>query len=32
MPRVHGDGAELHVSEVDAIVENDADLRALTDG
>jgi hypothetical protein len=21
MPRVHGDGAELHVSEVDAIVE-----------
>jgi itaconate CoA-transferase len=32
MPRVHGDGAELHVSEVDAIVENDADLRAMTDG
>jgi itaconate CoA-transferase len=29
MPRVHGDGAELHVSEVDAIVENHVPLLEL---
>jgi itaconate CoA-transferase len=29
MPRVHGDGAELHVSEVDAIVEHDVPLLEL---
>ena len=29
MPRVHGDGAELHVSEVDAIVENNVPLLEL---
>ncbi len=29
MPRVHGDGAELHVSEVDTIVENHVPLLEL---
>jgi itaconate CoA-transferase len=29
MPRVHGDGAELHVSEVDAIIENHVSLLEL---
>jgi itaconate CoA-transferase len=29
MPRVNGDGAELHLSEVDAIVENDVPLLEL---
>jgi itaconate CoA-transferase len=29
MPRVHGDGAELHVSAVDAIVENNVPLLEL---
>jgi itaconate CoA-transferase len=29
MPRVHGEGAELHVSEVDAIVENHVPLLEL---
>jgi itaconate CoA-transferase len=29
MPRVHGDAAELHVSEVDAIVENNVPLLEL---
>jgi itaconate CoA-transferase len=29
MPRVNGDGAELHVSEVDAIAENDVPLLEL---
>jgi itaconate CoA-transferase len=29
MPRVHGDGVELHVSEVDAIVENNVPLLEL---